>query len=375
MTFRPVLAIFLVPVLLCFVVSIDINIRVPLLLFGGVVKNESLSEVVNLPTSELPNLVFTEKRPESLLLVGDVLLARNVEFLMKKFGSDYPYRGVNFSDIESNSFVVGNFEASIPLRHVPTETFNTTFSVDRSYLSAAKDAGFSHFSLANNHSNDYGEMAFKHTKKELIKAELTSFGDSVELSRDSVSFITLQDREVAIVGIYTLERQPTRVEIKETFEYAKKNSDFQIAYIHWGVEYEINSSDVQKELAKKIVSAGADMIVGHHPHVVQEISLIEGVPVFYSLGNYIFDQYSTNTVQEGLILSLKLSKEPLIRLIPVTSTYTLSQPTTMKVRQKQDFFNALAIRSSPQLRQFIEYGVVPLHMQVATSSKLAIINE
>jgi poly-gamma-glutamate synthesis protein (capsule biosynthesis protein) len=174
------------------------------------------------------------------------------------------------------------------------------------------------------------------------------------------------------VGVNASARIPTKKDISSLLGLASKKSDLQVVYIHWGTEYELTHSKAQELLAKELVSAGADLIVGHHPHVVQDVDVIDGVVVFYSLGNYIFDQYFNSDVMKGLVLVLEMNTEPIIGLVPVESIEPLSQPRVMTPDDQRSFLLELANRSDEHVRPMIERGFVPLTDLVATSTKMAI---
>ncbi len=95
--------------------------------------------------------------------------------------------------------------------------------------------------------------------------------------------------------------------------------DFLVLYAHWGVEYENVPTPAQTVLAREFVDAGADLVVGSHPHVVQAHEVYNGAPIYYSLGNLVFDQYWDDSVRCGAVLSVDVSKEAVIshELIPV----------------------------------------------------------
>lgn len=356
------------------VLLIEPVIHIPAVSFGLISEAQPKFLQARYESVAKVQLVNAVERRNSILLVGDVMLARNVEFIMQKEGFDYPYKGLNFNDIAINPYVVGNFESSIPRIHVPTEILKMKFSVNPILLSSAWQAGFTHFSLANNHTLDYGKTDFENTKNELTSVGFKVFGYPSKFSTDSITTLTLENRTVSIIGLHALVQKPSSSEIKNVLNHASKKSDFQIVYVHWGDEYMSKSNEDQKKLAKELVSAGADMIVGHHPHVVQEVELIDGVPVFYSLGNYIFDQYFSTEVQQGLLLHLGFDNQPLIHLIPVTSEHSLSQPTHMNEKETLKFLRELALRSDPSLKDYIQAGVLPLNRSFATSSKMAMIN-
>jgi len=314
---------------------------------------------------------FHDTKYESLVFVGDVMLARNVEQLMNRHGSDYPYRGLELSSLSKQPAVIGNFESSMSENHMPTPAFQMRFSVNQKFLSPLVAAGFTHFSLANNHSLDYGETGYAFAKTELEATHLNPFGHSTENSNDSVVYIDTPTARTAIVALnastHTLNRETAKMVLHE----AARHSDVQIVYIHWGDEYLATHNKAQEQLAKVLVEAGADLIVGHHPHVVQDVDIVDGVLVFYSLGNYIFDQYFSEDVQTGLVLSLELTDEMAINLIPVTTVGSLSQPTLMNQQDHANFLRKLAKRSDPELRESIQSGVIPFSLPVATSTKMA----
>jgi poly-gamma-glutamate synthesis protein (capsule biosynthesis protein) len=140
--------------------------------------------------------------------------------------------------------------------------------------------------------------------------------------------------------------------------------------VHWGEEYALRHNQSQAELATTFINQGADLIIGHHPHVVQGIDFINDTVVFYSLGNYIFDQYFSKDVQEGLILSMVNQTEPTILLTPVTSQHSISQPRVMQPKQHAQFLEKLARKSHPHLAPYISSGKLPLFSNLASSDKL-----
>ena len=321
-------------------------------------------------------LAKAKHKSSNILFVGDVMLARNVEFLMKKNGINYPFSRIDFSDFSPSPYVVGNFEAAIPVNHVHTEPRQLQFSVTTNQVEGLFDAGFTHLSLANNHSFDFGKNNFEHTVSTLKSKTIEPFGHPKITYKDSVSIVQTSDVTTALIAIHVLEKDYSDNEIKALFDYATANSDIQIVYVHWGEEYSEKSSKRQQATAKVFVKHGADMIVGHHPHVVQEIGLVDGVPVFYSLGNYIFDQYFSEVVQEGLLLNVDFSVgNPTITLIPVSSTDKLSSPAVMKTEAYQLFLSKLATISDPHYAPYISQGVLPLQLPFATSTKIAMIDE
>lgn len=323
---------------------------------------------------ETARFAFAQRQPDAIVFVGDVLLARNVEMLMKQKGRLYPFSGFDLRSLQRDALVVGNFESAIPVSHRPTKSGEMNFSVDSQHLSSLIDAGFTHVSVANNHTYDYGKAGFWNTISSINDTGLIAFGNPKLLSDDSVTYLDTIGGVVALIGAYGLEEIPNQQQLEEVFDKAKKKSDLQIVYVHWGTEY-MDTNDVsQRKIAESFVKAGADLIVGHHPHVVQNIEIIQGVPVFYSVGNYIFDQYLSTETEQGLVLTLQFDQEPIILLTPVSSLGSPSQPHEMVSTERAIFLSQLAAKSGEGLKHAIEQGIIPLNSLVASSSKIAMMD-
>jgi poly-gamma-glutamate synthesis protein (capsule biosynthesis protein) len=308
----------------------------------------------------------------SIIFVGDVMLARDVEGHIQREGGNYPF--LNLSFLKNNqSYVVANFEASIPKFHKKTPNYTFSFSVDKQYLKDFSLAGFTHVSLANNHSLDNGKEGLTNTKIELTNESINYFGEPNDISTSStISFLTLEDKKVAILGLNTILPAPDMSKLEAVLDYVTQNSNYQIIYIHWGEEYENRSTLSQREFAKQLANLGADIIIGHHPHVVEEVEIINNTMVFYSLGNFIFDQYFSHEVQDGLALELFLQNDNLlVNLLPVTSLASQAQPRLMNEQETAQFLTKLALNSAPNLKNMIASGQVYLANVLATSTEMA----
>ena len=299
----------------------------------------------------------------SILFTGDVLLARHVEYLQSKLGGGYPWGGFAFAQF-SDPAVVVNFEAAIPQQHTPTKAGGMRFSVPTSSLQSLVDAGVTHASLANNHSNDYGVAAARHTRQALSSSSIASFGNSKTVGSSSHSVILVGDTAVAVVGLHLLESEIEPDSLQAYVDLLSEESAAQIAYVHWGNEYEVTHSSKQREQAEALVAAGFDAVIGHHPHVVQDVEVIAGAPVFYSLGNYIFDQYFSRDVMVGLLLELVVDNDDLlVTLHPVEGYTQASQPRLLQTQGRTAFLTELAARSEPALQGDISLGVLRISLQ------------
>jgi poly-gamma-glutamate synthesis protein (capsule biosynthesis protein) len=291
----------------------------------------------------------------AIRFVGDVMLARNVELLMRSYGSAYPYQGL--PPLPPETYLVGNFEGAVPRTHVPTPAMHFSFSVDPQYLSALHAYGFTHLNLANNHSFDFGADDLANTEQMLAAASTTPFGYPGTAGTSSVAYADIGSSRVALIGLYAVDRQPTAEELAPVLARAASSSDLQIAYIHWGDEYVLEHNDKQEALAHTLIDLGADAVIGHHPHVVQDIGEYNGAPVFYSLGNFIFDQYFSEDVEKGLMLELTIEKgKPVFALMPITSIGSRSAPRPMAEYERDIFLAEIASRSDAKLRSMIKEG-------------------
>lgn len=342
---------------------------VVIILFFGAVTDLRSSALATLRYGEVDS--FSPAIPSTkanVYFVGDVMLARDVEQTLLREGLAHPYTNISFNN--ETDFVVANFEAAIPQIHERTPNNTFRFSVDRRLLPSLSEAGFSHLSLANNHAFDHGLAGFLNTKAVLLENDFVTFGHPTVFSTSSVSFIELKGKKIALIGLHVLFSTPQSEVLQSILRFAAENSDLQVLYIHWGNEYALKHAGSQERLATLASGYGVDIIVGHHPHVVQDISQINNTLVFYSLGNYIFDQYFSIPVQQGLVLRLDESLN--IELLPVSSEGNKAQPSFMTEEQRGEFLKNLAQRSDPRLLEQIERGVISYANMLATSSEVAI---
>lgn len=300
-----------------------------------------------------PLVASDTEMPTRIAFVGDVMLARHVEFYLDTYGSDYVYR--KMPAVPTSTVLVGNFEATIPVNHVQTPDLTFSFSVDAQHVPALWTYGFRYMNLANNHTFDKGQEGFDATKQSLRDAGIQSFGTPDALSSSSVTYVPLDGRVVALIGIDATKRAPGTTELQMLFTEAGKYSDVQIASVHWGVEYAPRHSTFQSSLAHTLVEVGADAVVGHHPHVVQDIELYNGVPIMYSLGNFIFDQYFDDAVQQGLWVDFGFTPEGILEysFVGITSLGSRSVPRVMTAFEQDVFMKNLAKKSSQILSENI----------------------
>lgn len=298
---------------------------------------------------------FFPSGERGIVFTGDLLLARDVEEHIKANDTSYPY--ARLDDLLKNNFVVVNFESAMAPVHTQTPDLTTKFSVDARMLPALKKAGVNAVSLANNHGFDYGEEGYENARSQLQSVGVQVFGNPESLIDSTITYMKQNDLKIALIGINLVTRRWSEDEVAEVLAQASRNSDRQVVFVHWGDEYQPMHNVLQELYAAWFVENGADLVIGHHPHVVQDVALYSGVPVFYSLGNFIFDQYFSDTVEEGLTLQVYFDTDQIrVTLLPVTSYDSHTQPRLMNEEETTAFLTALATRSDPVLSEMITRG-------------------
>jgi gamma-polyglutamate biosynthesis protein CapA len=308
----------------------------------------------------------------SLWFVGDVMLSREVGVRMLTLGNEYPWQGIVkafkgakvMANFESCLSDTAAFEPQEPLRFpVPSDT-----------AVALSRSGISHVSLANNHALDCGAADLLRTRQWFDVAGIEAIGHPVVFSDKSIGYTTLAGKRVALITLHTLFANPDRKTLQAVIASSSLQSDVQVVYVHWGEEYAPAASIEQRALATTLSELGVDIIIGHHPHVVQPIERIGDTLVLYSLGNLIFDQYFSEAVQIGLTTKLEVGEGFTLMLYPVTSLESRNQPQFMSASGTERFLDDLAGRSDPRLYKQIKAGIIDLFF-LATSSKSAIITQ
>jgi len=246
----------------------------------------------------LIGMVKVEKKPNlKLAFVGDIMLDRGVEYSVNKnFGGDY---GELFTRVKENlqsyDFLFGNLEGPVSDKGVDGGNIYS-FRMDPVVLPALVGAGFGGVSIDNNHILNYGVEALADTKIRLEDNNLLFGGQIFVL--EGVKTIVLTFNQFANLDLE---------EMKEQIILTKLNNDLVITYFHFGDEYMPEPNEYQKTTAKLAIDAGADLVIGAHPHVVQTLEKYSGKYIMYSLGNFIFDQYFSPETMSGGLLEVEIN--------------------------------------------------------------------
>lgn len=328
------------------------------LIFIGLIYFVDSEKYIYLPPIKTLVKEFEKTTPITMVLGGDVMLARDVERRLQDKSPEYALGFIK--DRLQADITLVNFEGAIPAEHEPTENMEFKFSVSKNLLSVILNSGITHLSLANNHSLDFKEEGYKNTTEVLDRKGFVAGGHPVKISSSSVFTYKKNEKKVVIVNINATYSYPDVKNVLAVVPELEEN-DLLVAFIHWGEEYELDHNEKQSEFAHALVDGGFDLIVGHHPHVVQDIEKYKDSLIFYSLGNFIFDQYWQDDVQEGLLLSLEEDKNNWnIELVPVESKTERLQPREMIGEVRKRFLLELAERSENSLRSDITTGELKL---------------
>jgi hypothetical protein len=226
--------------------------------------------------------------PSRWTFVGDVLLGREVEHEIHVKKGANPWADLAFGPGET---VVGNFEGALGKASDCAHPSSLCLSVDPRRIDLLAKAGFKYLGLENNHAHDTGEGAPVAAMKALSDRNLVGIR-----FEDSPYFVRKDGVGIALVAVDLVSpTRPSPVEIEKKIRLAKRLSRWTVVLVHWGTELLGWANDDQKARAAKLVEWGADLIIGSHPHVVQPPACVAGKPVYYSLGNHLFDQRYTST--------------------------------------------------------------------------------
>lgn len=253
--------------------------------------------------------VFYEDRDLSILAFGDIMLGRQVRVYMDENGLDYAFKGLDGPEkmlFQGADVVFGNLEG--PIHGQGTKGGKSmVFSFNEDVAPLLKDFGFTMLSITNNHALDKGWGGRDSTIAALENSGLGWCGHPKDADPASVYYEKIGESKYAFVCFQDITHRLDDKAAVELIKSIRPNVDYLIVSIHWGVEYK-NKPDygMQIQPAHDFIDAGADFIIGHHPHVVQSFEIYNGKVVFYSLGNFVFDQYWSKGTQEELAIGIVL---------------------------------------------------------------------
>lgn len=248
-----------------------------------------------------------QERHAEILFVGDMMFDRSIRTAAEEHGGDYLFSCIN-ETLASADLVVGNLEGPITSsssRSVGSvigtpDNFTFTFPTTTAELLARHNVRL--VSIGNNHIMNFGLSGLEQTKQWLTKAGVAYFGDPDALESDRVARITVEGIPFSFVNWSDWTSDNTDITVAQIRTEAQSGRVV-VAYSHWGEEY-VPPIPRVRALAHQMADAGAAIVIGGHPHIVQERESYNGREIYYSLGNFIFDQYWNEDVSHGLALKV-----------------------------------------------------------------------
>jgi gamma-polyglutamate biosynthesis protein CapA len=249
---------------------------------------------------------YNENYEIKLLFIGDIMMTRSVEEKIKDLNKKFIFPFLNILNyLKTFDYVISNLEGPISDKGIKIGN-KYSFRMKPEVAEALSKANIKIVNLANNHIFDYGKIAFEDTLKNLEKNNINYFGNSYEpliIEKEGIKigflgfsdFLKYLEVKENKIGIAVANNN-----LSEIIKKAKEKVDILIVSFHWGEEYQELANERQRKLAKIAIDSGADLVIGHHPHVIQDIEKYKDKFIFYSLGNFIFDQnFSKETMIGG----------------------------------------------------------------------------
>ncbi|NCD00820.1 CapA family protein [bacterium] len=295
--------------------------------------NKKEVEGIDNISADMNNLELSEDKEIKMLIFGDIMLDRNVLNVVNKNGFDYIFENLKKNNfLEGYDFVMANLEGATTNsgeHYNPINLYDFAFNPE--LVSKLKEYNFNIFTLANNHLSDQGEKGISETYNNLSDLGFNYFGckdaylspsndffvsdlgNQEVLNSDNCSNIVLEKngKKIAFLSFSIVYSRIDEDRIVKRIEELKEFSDYVVVVPHWGLEYKNLANKEQETLAHKMIDAGADIIIAHHPHVIQNLEEYNGKEIYYSLGNFVFDQYFSQETQEGLAVKLVINEEGL----------------------------------------------------------------
>lgn len=276
-----------------------------------------------------------DSKPITLLFVGDIMLSRHIGDIMAR-NNDWRYPFLEIADFLKNADITfGNLEGPISARGTKVGSIYS-FRADPRAIEGLLYAGFDVLSIANNHIWDYGADAVWDTISALEKANISVVGGGENYTEahqplikniggTKIAFLAYTNLISPSVGSKTakpaiayLDTDQAVADVKE----ARKKADLIVVSLHWGNEYETIQNLNQEKVARALIDAGAQLIIGHHPHVVQPVAEYGGGYIAYSLGNFVFDQNFSADTKKGLMLKIIIKDNQIISVEKIEIKFT-----------------------------------------------------
>ncbi|OAB39873.1 hypothetical protein PMSD_02070 [Paenibacillus macquariensis subsp. defensor] len=287
---------------------------------------------------------------------GDMIFSGKVEGKLKQEGYDYPFKYV--ADLfQKDDLTIANLETPVTTAGVGATNKQYVFKSSPKALDALKKAGMDAVGLANNHILDQGVPGLLDTLKHLEESKLQYAGAGKNADEAyAPEYFTRQGVKIALVAVsrvvpdtdwFALKGRPgvasayDPTAALQSIAKARNNADIVIVMAHWGEERALIPNVNQTQLAHKFVDAGADLVIGSHPHVLQGLEQYKGKWIAYSTGNFIFTKSATPSTWKTAVFATTCTPkgECKIKLIPFHAE--IGQPVPMSDKEGQQLFKEM----------------------------------
>lgn len=297
-----------------------------------------------------------EQELTTLLAVGDIMLSRTVEKkMLEKDNFYYPFEQVQ-ELLGKADITFGNLETAV-IAGRSISVNEMVFRADPEVVKVMADVGFDIVSLANNHTGNFGQEGFLKTFETLEQNGIEYIGAGPDkksayqakyYEQNGIKFAFLAYGYGPIyyeagenkAGMALMDTQ----QMKQDVAVAKEFADLVFVSMHAGSEYTEIISDKQRLFAQAAIDSGAEAVIGHHPHVVQKIEKYKDKYIFYSLGNFIFDQMWSDNTRNGLAVKIYLNKQGIqhLEFIPI-KIYDYAQAKIMNEQEVDKVLSRLKV--------------------------------
>lgn len=271
----------------------------------------------------------------TLAAVGDIGLVREVDWLVRGKGDvTFPFQKTA-KILKEADLAIANLEGPL-FEACPLTRTGMIFCGHSQNAAGLSFAGFDLINLSNNHIANYGQAGVQETIQTLAEEEIEYFG------LGKVVYKTVDGLKMAFLGFDDVSRRINKEELAAEIKEVRARAKFVVVSFHWGGEYQKTPSPRQEELAFLAIDSGADLIIGHHPHVLQPLEYYQGRPIFYSLGNFVFDQIWSQPTRISVIglITILEGKVRLVDLVPVKMDNNF-QPQLIPEPEKSEIIRGL----------------------------------
>lgn len=283
--------------------------------------------------AEVPEFAETpEEEGIRLLFAGDLYLTELLQDKYRRTGIQAAAAEELLAFLRDGDLFILNQEFPFGTTGEAMEEKEYTFRVPPDLVSVPVELGVDLVTLANNHMLDFGRSPLTETLETLDAAGIAHVGAGEDLeAAKALKTFEIQGKTLGFLGASRVIPEASwnaskygsgvfttydAAQLVEEIGKAKESCDFVAVLVHWGIERSTFPEDYQKTLARQYIDAGADAVIGSHPHVLQGIEYYKGKPIFYSLGNFIFN----NSAYESIVAELELAgDETRVRVIPCAS--------------------------------------------------------